>query len=540
MLIAGAEVYDGAGGTPTTSDVMVRDGRIAAVGPDLPRTGIRLIDGRALAVAPGFIDMHSHADFTLPAYPAAVNSVSQGVTTEVVGNCAWSPAPLAPPSEDHRAQWQDVATALGPDLAWSWSTFGEFLDTLDAARPAVNAVALVGHSAIRAAVFGIEDRPPTTTELAGMVGLLDDALAAGAWGMSTGLVYPPSSFAAATEVATLAARLAKNDALYSTHMRDEGADLSGAVDEAVTVADKTGVRVEISHLKAAGPASHGRVGEALARIDAARAAGLDVGCDAYPYLAGSTVLTQLLPSWAMEGGVAELLGRLRSTEMRTRIRAEVTASPTAYLNKAGGWANVMIANVEDSSLKRYEGRFLQETARHEGQDEWGMLFEILETDSARSTMIMFMMDQADVDEVLDHSSTVIGSDALGVHSASARVHPRAYGTFARVMARASQRGAESLGPAIAQATGETARRLGMTDRGRISVGQVADLVVFDPQEIGDTASYESPTNLAEGIRWVFLGGETAMAGGEIVNPSLGRVLRKPSKQRTSEVSVGYG
>jgi len=527
LLIADADVYDGLDGAPTRSDVLVRDGRIAAIESDLPRTGARVIDGRTLAVAPGFIDMHSHADFTLPAYPAATNSLSQGVTTEVVGNCAWSPAPLAPADHDNRAQWQNVATALGPHLTWQWATFAEYLETLDATGPAVNVAALVGHSAIRAAVFGIEDRPPTEAEMAEMRRHLSAALAAGAWGMSTGLVYPPCSFARSDEVETLAAVLAANDALYSTHMRDEGADLEPAVAEAIAVAENVGVRVEISHLKAAGPASHGRIGEALAQIDAARESGLDVGCDAYPYLAGSTVLTQLLPSWVMEGGVTELLGRLRSTEMRDRISAEVTSSPTAYFNKAGGWPNVMVANVEDPSLKKYEGRFFPEIARQEGRDEWDVLFDMLVTDLARSTMILFLMDQDDVDEVLDHASTVIGSDVLGVHSASSRVHPRAYGTFAKVMARAAGRGEKALARAVAQATGETARRLGMTDRGRIAVGQAADLVVFDPGTIGDRATYESPTDHAAGVHWVFLGGGTAMADGEIVDRSLGGVLRKP-------------
>ena len=498
--------------------------------PGLDTTGATIVDARALAVAPGFIDMHSHADFTLPAYPAAINSLSQGVTTEVTGNCGWSPGPLSL-HPHHRSQWQHVGTALGPDLEWDWSTFGDYLDALDSASAAVNTAPLVGHSAIRAAAFGIDDRPPSADELNTMRSLLDEALVSGAWGMSTGLVYPPSSFADSSEVEALAEVLASADALYSTHMRDEGIDLAASVREAVSVANNTGCRVQISHLKAAGPASHGRIGEALTAIEASRAAGLRVGCDAYPYVAGSTVLTQLVPSWAMAGGVEELLARLRSDEMRRRIGDELRDSPHVYLNKLGGWAQVMIARVEEPSLRRFEGRRIPEIARAEGMSETEFLFDLLRDDMARTSMIVFLMDRRDVEVVLDHASTVYGSDQFGVHNPGSRVHPRAYGTFARVLARAVHRGEDALARAIAQSTGRTATRLGLNDRGFVRSGHVADLVVFDPREVRDNATYEDPTARASGIDTVLLGGRFAMVDGEIVNASLGRVLRRPSRRK---------
>lgn len=525
-LIKGATVYDGTGQYPRQIDVLIEGRRILATEPDLPKQEGNLVSGDGLAIAPGFIDMHSHADFTLPAFPMAINSLSQGVTTEVVGNCGWSPAPLSSKSVELRNQWQRVAGALGPDLDWSWTDFGAFLDALDHARPAVNCVPLVGHSALRAASFGIEDRVPHPAELAEMCELTDQALQAGAWGLSTGLVYPPSSFATPSEVHALAEVVAARGGIYSTHMRDEGSHLRTAVEEAVEVARRSSIRVQISHLKAAGPANHGTISVALDTIARARAEGLAVGCDVYPYTAGSTVLTQLLPSWAITGGVDALVERLRSLETRARIRAELQRNDTAYLNKAGGWPNVMVAAVGDPAFKRYEGRYLSEIAREADKDEFDFLFDLLADDRARTTMILFLMDVTDMEEVLDHESAVIGSDQLGVTSREANVHPRAYGTFARVLRRASERGELALADLISRSTGRTARRLGMTDRGFVRPGYMADLVLFDPRVVRDRATYEAPTLTADGIEQVYVGGSLAIDKGNVVNPALGRVLRR--------------
>jgi N-acyl-D-amino-acid deacylase len=525
-LISGSTVFDGTGGEPVVADVLVVDGRVAAVGRDLGAQDAVRVDASGQATAPGFIDMHSHADFTMPSYPDALNSLSQGVTTEVVGNCGSSPAPLAPPNSEQRNAWIS-SRAIGGELSWEWSSFSEYLTALG--RPSVNAVPLVGHGAVRSAVFGIEDRPPTASELDAMKELVADALDAGAWGLSSGLVYPPGRFAGAAEIEELAGVVAARGGLYSTHMRDEGAHLVESVEEALDVGRRTGVRVEISHLKSAGPANHGRVSLALDAIESARSAGIAVGCDAYPYTAGSTAMTQLLPPWTMVGGAAAAIERLRSTEVRQRIRTDVESDPSAYLNAAGGWGNVMVASVGDRRLHRFEGRMLPELAAAEGKDEFEFLFDLMVEDRARMTMIIFVMDQSDVDSVLDHDATVIGSDLLGVVAPDARVHPRAYGSFARVMRRAADRGEKALADMISRATGRTAGRLGMTDRGLIRPGRVADLVVFDPAEVRDNATFEHPTELASGVSKVFLAGRPAFADGAPVDTGLGRVLRRTTR-----------
>ena len=531
-LISGATVFDGAGSEPRQADVLVDGGYVAEVGAAIAAHDATRIDATGLALCPGFIDMHSHSDFTLPAYSDAVNSLSQGVTTEVVGNCGSSPAPLAPPGSAERNAWTS-SRAVGKHLTWDWTTFGEYLDAFG--TPPVNVAPLVGHGAVRSAVFGVEDRAPTAPELDAMCGLVEAALDAGAWGMSTGLVYPPGRFAEPAEIRRLADVVAARGGLYSTHMRDEGARLEASVAEALDVGRQTGVRVEISHLKSAGPANHGKVSSALAAIEEARATGLRVGCDAYPYIASSTAMTQLLPPWTMVGGAAAAIERLTSAEIRERIRREVAADPTAYLNHSGGWGNVMVAAVGDDRFRHYEGRMLPEVAASEGKDEFEFLFDLMVEDRARMTMILFVMDQRDVDQVLDHDATVIGSDLLGVVSREARVHPRAYGTFARVLRRAADRGDSALADLVSRATGRTARRLGMSDRGFIRPGQVADLVIFDPATVQDNATFALPTQLAAGVSKVFVSGELAFADGAAVDTSLGRVLRRTAARHPGSV-----
>lgn len=523
-LITGTTVFDGSGGDPRTADVLIEDGHIAAVEPEIRTDADVRVDLPGMALSPGLIDMHSHADFTMPLFPEAANSLAQGVTSEVVGNCGSSPAPLGPEGSEQREVW--LATrARSKNLDWTWTTFGEFLDSVG--RPSVNAVPLVGHGAVRTATFGIEDRPPTPQELVTMRTLVGEALDAGAWGMSSGLVYPPGRYADSAEVEELAAVVAARGGLYSSHMRNESAALDEAVEEALAVGRRTGVRVEISHLKAAGPANHGKVAGALAAIERARAEGVEVGCDAYPYTASSTSLTQLLPWWAMVGGATGAIERLQSEEMRDRIRREIASDPTGYLNASGGWGAVMVAAVSSDNLRHYEGRMLPELAAAEGKDEADFLFDLLVADRARTNMILFVMDPEDVDSVLDHPATVIGSDQLGVYSAEARTHPRAYGTFARVLRRAADKGDAALADTVSRASGQTARRLGMTDRGFVRPGLVADLVVFDPATVRDNATFERPTELASGISQVYIAGQLAFADGAIVAPDLGQVLRRP-------------
>ena len=531
LLIRGAAVVDGSGAPARAADVAVDAGRIAAIGPagTLDRAARRVLEADGLVLAPGFIDMHSHADFTLPAYPDAPNSLAQGVTTEVVGNCGYSPAPLAADPALAGDQ-RESGRGLGPDLDWAWRTFGEYLDRLDAARPAVNCVALVGHGMLRRAVVGAGGRAAAPDELAAMRELARDALAAGAWGMSTGLVYPPGSYASTDEVVAVGAALTETDALYASHIRNENDGLAEALHEAVDIGRRLGVRVQVSHLKAAGVNNHGRGGEALGILAAARAAGGRVTHDAYPYTAGSTLLTQLIPTWAHDGGTDALVARLGSDEVRARLAVEVREGLPGWPNysvASGGFDHIRIAAVADRSLAAIEGQTLAQAATARGTDPLTLVMDTLVADRAATTMIVELMDEADVRAVLADPSTAIGSDQLGVTSREARVHPRAYGTFVRVLGHhVRERGDLTLEAAIHRMTGLPAWILGLPDRGLVAEGAVADLVLFDPATVAAASTYDDPTALPVGVEAVVVAGGFAVDAGRVIDAGRGRVLRR--------------
>jgi N-acyl-D-aspartate/D-glutamate deacylase len=529
LLIRGAMVIDGTGGPAVQADVAIERGRIAQVGARRAIPGAaRVVDAGGLALAPGFIDMHSHADFTLPSYPDAINSLAQGVTTEVIGNCGYSPAPLARDNglaDDQRA----AGAGLGPDLDWAWETFGQYLDRLDKARPAVNCVALVGHGMLRLAVLGAEDRAATPAELDGMRDAAAAALADGAWGMSTGLVYPPGSYAATDEIVAIGQALKPVDGLYASHIRNEGDDLADALHEAIEIGRRLGVRVEVSHLKAAGRRNHGRSREALSILDEARAAGVRVHQDAYPYLAGSTLLSQLVPPWVHDGGTDALLERLGTADVRARVAADIRDGIPGWPNyvvASGGWDQIRIAAVVDRALSALEGQSIARAATDRGLEPLTLALDTMLADRGATTMIVSLMDADDVDAIIADPSTSIGSDQLGVTSRGARVHPRAYGTFVRILGRCvRERGLLDLPTAIHRMTGLPATALGLKDRGRIEIGGIADLVLFDPSTVADESTYDDPCAAPVGVDAVLMDGVFAIEGGLPVTLSLGRVLR---------------
>jgi N-acyl-D-amino-acid deacylase len=529
LLIRGATVVDGTGAAGVRASVTVEAGRIAAILPDgaTPEAS-SVLDAGGLVLAPGFIDMHSHADFTLPSYPAAINSLAQGVTTEVIGNCGYSPAPLA--SDPALADEQRAAChGLGPYLDWRWRTFGEYLARLDEAQPAVNVIPLVGHGMLRLAVVGPAERAASPAELSGMHDAAASSLADGAWGLSTGLVYPPGAYADTDEIVAVGRALTPVDGLYASHIRNENDDLAEALEEAIEIGRRLDVPVEVSHLKAAGRANHGRAAEALAILDRARADGVRVHRDAYPYTAGSTLLTQLLPPWVHDGGTEAIVERLRSPEVRARIAADVATGLPGwpnYIVATGGWDGIMIAAVVDPGLRSLEGRTVAEAAAATGTDPLTLALDTMVADRGATMMIVSLMGEADVDAIMADPSTSVGSDQLGVTSRDARVHPRAYGTFVRVLGHyVRDRATLDLATAVHRMTGLPAASLGLTDRGRIVPGAVADLVLFDPATVADASTYAAPTRAAVGVESVFVGGVAAMKRGQPVRPSLGRVLR---------------
>ena len=537
LMIRGGMVVDGTGAPPRQADVAI-DGRlIEQIGRNVGDGNARVVDASGLVVAPGFFDFHSHADFTLPNNPSAINSISQGVTTEVMGVCGFSPAPLSP-DPARAAIYQDSMTALGPELEWRWSTFGEFLLELERVRPPVNCAPLVGHNAVRSAVMGYEDRKPTDDDLGAMANLVADAMKEGAWGMSSGLIFSPGTYSDVDEMAALAGVVAEHGGIYASHIRNEGADLIGAVEEALEVGRRTGVAVEISHLKATGVDNYGLVQEAFDALDQARSQGMKVSCDVYPYTAGSCFLAVVTPGWVQEGGFDRLVERLGSREIRERLKHEMQLGMPGWnsiFKAAGGWDRFLISSVTDESLKSYEGFSIEELARRAGVDPFEFTFDLLVADRAGTAIVVFLMDEKDMMDVVSYPWSVIGSDQILVTSRKRNIHPRAYGSFAKVLGRfVREEGMLPLETAIHKMTGLPAAILGMTDRGRLTRGLVADLVLFDPAAIVDRADYSNSTTMAQGVELVLLSGETAFEAGEATQPGLGHVLRHSTRRSAAK------
>ena len=488
LVISGGTVIDGSGGPPRRADVAVADDRIAAVGAATARPGGRVIDADGLAVAPGFIDVHTHDDFAAVIHPDMAFKVCGGVTTCVVGNCGMGAAPFETA--------QIIAGALHPDDELpGWDGYTGYLGYLDEHPPSVNIAALVGHGTVRAAVMGLDDRAPTGAELDAMRDLVREGLAAGAVGLSTGLIYEPSRYATTDELVDLAGEARGTGALYASHLRNEGSRLLEAVSEALEIGERAGVPVQISHHKAAGRENWGSVESSLQLVEDARERGISVHADQYPYTAGSTILS----------AVAETL-------------ATGADSPIGEL----ATGDVVVASTR--SHPEWEGRSLDDLADELGLAPEDVAEAILSLEPG-ATAIIHSMDEADVRTVMAHESTMIGSD--GLPTLDGAPHPRLYGTFARVLGRyARDEGVLTVPEAVRRMTALSAGAFGLADRGVVAPGAVADLVVFDPDEIIDVGTYDDPKHPPRGIHHVFVGGREVVSGGEHTGARPGPVIRR--------------
>lgn len=522
LKIAGGQVLDGTGAPALRADVGITGDSITAVGDLTREPAGQTVDAAGLTVAPGFIDMHSHSDWRLFANRRAESKIRQGVTTEVVGNCGFSPAPV---SDEFREDMQGFALYLPPGMDFSWRSVKDYLRRYEDGGLALNVAQLVGHGTLRLAVMGFARRAPSAKELARMRGLMESAMADGACGLSTGLIYAPGSYSETPEIVEVA-RGAARGGFYASHIRDEGAALLDSVAEAIRVGAEGGLPVQVSHIKAAGRPHWGRVKDALALIDAARATGLDIMADVYPYTASSTTIRTLLPDSALEGGIEAMLGRLRDPAERARIRDEMAHG--AVLARGVGWGDIMIAYAP--SKPEVQGLRLDEIGRRWGKDPVECAFDIIEAEKGRGYVILFQLDEADLRRALLHRHVMIGSDGSSLAAtgplSEGKPHPRSYGTFPRVLGRyARDEGVLTLPAAIHKMTGMPAARLGLKDRGVIRAGAKADVVAFSPERVADLATYEDPHRYAAGIEHVIVNGRTVVRGGEHTGNLPGRVLR---------------
>jgi N-acyl-D-amino-acid deacylase len=519
LVITGGSVVDGTGAPAVRADVAIAEGRVAAVGEPGTLSGDARIDATGLVICPGFIDLHSHADFSVCGHPAADTAITQGVTTLVTGNCGWSPFPIG-----DLAEMQAASAFLAPELPWTWTDTAGFADAVDATRPAVNLALQVGHSALRLAVLGGAERAPEPAELDRMRALLAEAAVQGAWGFSTGLIYAPGAYGDTAEVTALARVAAEHGLLYSTHIRNEADSLLDAVREAVDTARASGARLEISHLKAMGRANHGAVHTALQIIEEARADGVDVTCDVYPYAASSTTLTSRLPAWALDGGVPRLLERLADPAERERVADGLRARMARDVDPQG----VVIADLPPGPFSDRRGRSLADVAAGLGTDPAEAALRVLAAHGGAVSVVNHAMAADDVRAVLRHPVASVASDGWVLRPEGAgRPHPRSFGTFTRVLGRHVRDGDLPLTAAVHKMTGLPASRLGMADRGVLRPGAVADLAVLDPMTVADRSTYDDPWQLSTGVRHVLVAGELVLADGVPTGARPGRVLRRP-------------
>jgi N-acyl-D-amino-acid deacylase len=523
ILIRNAQIIDGSGKPAFEADVAIVGDTIAEVGklPDEAQAA-EVMDATGCVVTPGFIDAHSHTDEGLLIDPTAQSKIMQGITTEVSGNCGYSPVPAL----TERMQ-RDVRERLS---RWSiedvFTTMGEFFAALERRGLGLNYASFVGHGTIRACAMGFDMRPPTDDEMRAMKRMLEQAIDEGALGLSTGLIYPPGCYADTQELVELSKILPSRGALYSTHMRNEGDELIEAVDESITIGRESGAPIQISHHKATGQRNWGKVQRTIEMMERARQQGVDVTCDQYPYVATSTSLRILIPAWAHEGGRERLLERLTTASDLERIRTEVLQRyPTPE-----SWNQVMVSEVLNESLKEFEGKRLGEVAQAWGLPPFDALIKLLVEDEARTAMVNFVLCEEDVETVMRYPHTMVGTDARARKTdgpLSAGVpHPRAYGTFPRILARyVRERQVISLEESVRRMTSLAAQRFCLKGRGLIEEGYFADLVIFAPDRVEDTATYENPAQLPTGITHVIVNGGIVVKDGQQIGALAGRVLR---------------
>ncbi|MBI5100379.1 MAG: D-aminoacylase [Nitrospirae bacterium] len=521
ILIKNGLIYDGGLSGPFISNIAVRGDRIAHVGGGLTEAGI-VIDATGFAVAPGFIDAHAHSDFTLLADPRAEGKLSQGITTEINGNCGMSAAPLFDKAAERR---EDDLRALG--IKERWDTLEGYFGVIERnGGTGLNSAYLAGHGNIRGSVIGYDDLEASPETLSRMTALLRATLAEGAVGLSTGLIYPPGIYSDTDELVALAEGLREGDYIYTSHMRSEGGRLEEAVDEVIRIGRSAGVRAHISHIKTAGEPNWRKADAVIEKLHEARRSGLRLTCDRYPYTASSTDLDAILPSWTFAGGNSEELKRLQDPPTRKRIEDELIDQVGA----AGYWNRVIVSSVESEANRWMEGKTIGLIGDELGTSGLDAFFRIIIGERLRVGAIFMSMSEDNLKKFLSLPFCMIGSDSSARcfegPTATGKPHPRTFGTFPRVMGKyVRQERLFSLEDAVHKATMLPAETFGLKQRGRIKEGYFADIVIFDPEEITDNATFENPFQRSGGIHHVFVNGVTALSEGKLTGRRAGRVLR---------------
>jgi len=527
LLISGGVVYNGLGNAGVEADIAVKSDRIVHIDRRIDRkSSIRVIEAKGLAVAPGFIDPHSHTDIELLVNPRAESKIRQGVTTEIAGNCGFTYFPLSTRTfEEKRAI---LEKGYGLDL--DWRDIREFLSRLERQGIAVNYGTFLGHGALRESIVGLEDRMSEDSEIEAMQAVTETYMRAGAFGLSTGLIYAPGSFAQSEEIEALCRVVKRYGGIYTTHMRDEGDYLIESVEETIRVARETGVSLQISHLKLAYPRNWSKIHLVLSRISQVRADGIDIMADRYPYTATSTFLSVFFPRWVKNGNISENLKQLAGTNREKELQAYIRTQE----EKIGSWDNILIASLLTEANQKYAGKTVRQAAAESGKDPYTFIRDLIIDENDQVGMINFSLNEETFKRIIMHPLVVIGSDgwALAPYGqlAKDKPHPRSYGTFPRMLGRyVRDERILSMGRAIEKMTSLTAEKFGLTGRGRIQKGYYADMVIFDPDTVMDMSTWQDPHCYPVGIPYVIVNGELVIENGEHTGRLPGRILRHELK-----------
>lgn len=531
IVIRDGSLLDGTGATASPADIGIIGERIVAIGDLSHASAHRNIDASGQRVAPGFIDIHTHSDISATYDPHQASALGMGVTLQVVGNCGIS---MGLALDNDRFAFE--RRWLAPYRARiTWDSFEAHLRLVEETGYGTNYLPLVGHGSLRKRVVGLDERPATRTEMGEMLALLDDAMRAGAWGFTSGLEYPPSAYGDIDELTDLCRLVGKYGGFYATHLRNEGDTLVEAVTEALEVAERASIPLQLSHHKTEGQKNWGKVRTTLAMVERARERGMDVQLDQYPYTAFMTLLTiQILPREALGGAPEDIAARLSDPVQRTAIRAEMLNAHPEWVE--GGaesfWNNLVVGVCRQ--FPEIQGKTLAQLGWETGTLPIDYALELLALTGGVVSAVNFAIGEEDIATVLSYPLTSIGSDGVGTHPGGegneTRIHPRTYGTFPRVLSRyVRELGLLTEAEAIFRMTGLPARRLGLTNRGLLRPGYFADIVIYDPTTISDAATFEDPHRYATGIHTVLVNGKIGFRDSGPTSALAGKVLRKQAK-----------
>lgn len=526
IVIRQGLVIDGTRAEPFRADVAIENGKIIDIGNDISTGNAETVDAKGKFISPGFIDIKTHSDWTLPLMPQGESKIRQGVTTEVIGHCGYSCAPALPGKVEALAEYLSPSA---PWLSFKETGFADYLNFYPALS--VNTIHLVGHNTLRLMTMGMEDRPPTSAELRHMILLLQEALAAGALGMSTGLFTAPGSFSETEELVALGRVLEAEGGRYFTHLRNEGNSVFDAIQETMEFSEQVGVHVQIVHMKLSGLDNWGGASKAMDLFSQARAMGTAIDCDIYPYTAASNPLRNLMPSWLQEGGIEGTLAKLSNMDMRARLRREIDQDGLNNFGRIPSWDAVRISI--SPNLPHFAGRTIASLAEERKIDQFEMALNFIVEDHGQTRVLVESISENDVRDFVKDPNVMIGSDGNSVApvgtTGQGRPHPRFYGTFAKVLGHyCRDLGLLSFQDAIYKMTGASAKALGLKDRGVLKKGFKADITIFDPDKIAEKATYEDPHQFATGVEAVFVNGVKTLHGDQHTGALSGQTLRRQS------------